>query len=86
MNISINAKTDNDITFDDLEEGTVFLSFNRDYCQVKPDIFMKVVDSSTNNDPHFYVLDLQSGNLYDDVDMYSIDKIIDQDFVINFSL
>lgn len=85
MNISTDFKINpNKYDYWDLDNGTVFLSFDRDSNELEPAILMKVVEERDNyQEDKYYVLDLQNGHLYSDVIHYPVDKIVDQQFTIN---
>lgn len=84
MNINFNPSFGTDLKYDDLEDGDIFISIDRDCSDMLPALLMKVVDYTDNENPKHYILDLETGELYSDVQMYPIDKVITQEFTVDF--
>lgn len=76
MNITYTSKLPTtNLTYNDLQNGDVFLSFPPESEEWIPVTFMKCVDS-THDSPKPYLLDMETGELYEDVDMYPINKLL----------
>lgn len=84
MNINFNPSLGTDLKYDDLDDGDIFISIDRDCADMLPALLMKVADHTDENNPKYYVLDLETGELYSDVQMYPIDKVITQEFTVDF--
>lgn len=82
MNINFNPSFGTNLKYDDLEDGDIFISIDRK-CAV-PALLMKVVDYTDDEDPKHYILDLETGELSSNVQMYPIDKVITQEFTVDF--
>lgn len=78
MEIILNKKEKNKITYDDLNYGDVFLSFNRLYPGSSPYLYMKVEDGGDA------VLNLENGRVSNNVYHYPIDQVVDKPLEIEY--
>lgn len=84
MNINFNTNFSTKLKYDDLEDGDIFISIARNCPVAIASLFMKVVDYTDKEDPKHYILDLETGRLSSNVQMYPIDKVITQEFTVDF--
>ena len=78
MEIILSKKEKNKITYNDLNYGDVFLSFDRLYPRSSPYLYMKIEDGGDA------VLNLENGRVFNNVNDYPIDKVVDKPLEIEY--
>ncbi len=78
MEIILNKKEKNKITYNDLNYGDVFLSFDRLYPRSSPYLYMKIEDGGDA------VLNLENGRVFNNVNDYPIDQVVDKPLEIEY--
>lgn len=78
MEIIFNKKKKDKVTYDDLNYGDVFLSFDRLYPRSSPYLYMKIEDGGDA------VLNLENGRVFNNVNDYPIDQVVDKPLEIEY--
>lgn len=78
MEIIFNKKKKDKVTYDDLNYGDVFLSFDRFYPRSSPYLYMKIEDGGDA------ILNLENGRVFNNVNDYPIDQVVDKPLEIEY--